>query len=640
MRTGGAGAVIGSNANSSGSGTSSDQVAGATSSNTTSSSSASAGAQRLTLTVGGVAIGLGLHDACLGCLSPSNTAANTNTNTNADHDDHPPLPQRPTHDPTSPSRTIDDFYNAAYEHGTRSSRWHYWLLFLALGVANCGDATEIGCMNYILSHPLFIEETLMQQSQTQQGGTAAAEGDYSGRGAAIASSIFAGMLLGGIVTGAYGNRVGRRPTLLAGLFLNAVSGVCSSLSPTAGVMCMFRFLAGLGIGAVLSSLITLATELSPPRHRGWYITLVGGFWTLGAIFVAVLAYVLFELNDYSWRIFALLAAAPTFVGGVLVWLIVPESPRYLALHGKYDRATQISNEVANAMGYRGAPLTAKEVRDAFEPLVQSKAHSPPLSAREALRKIGNLYRKDLARKVTVPLQVVWFSMSFGSGLCTWITKIFELVGLENVYLQSLYFALANLPGNVAAAFAVDRVGRKTLLFGSMACAALSLGLAAEGASDTENVRQMQVVLAACSFHAFLVSGWCALSVMTSELFPTAIRGTGMGACSGVGRMAGILVQFVNGALIHQPLALLLAAAGCMMTGAFAPIVLKTPDLANCHLSDFSGPALGVVEGDGQAIMKIVQDGISDSRERKSDGAGDSDIDGTGLAERRKMREVV
>jgi len=588
--------------------------------------SSSAGAQRLTLTVSGVA--LGLHSPCLGCLSSGGKGNGKDAT-------------RPNHDPSaSPTRSIDEFYDAAYEQG--GSRWHYWLLFLALGVANSGDATEIGCMNYILSHPLFIEEILQAGGGGAQGG-----GDYSGRGAAIASSIFAGMLLGGIGTGAYGDRVGRRPTLLAGLFLNAISGVCSSLSPDAAAMCLFRFLAGLGIGAVLSSLITLATELSPPAHRGYMITLVGGFWTLGAIFVAVLAYVLFERNDYSWRIFALIAAAPTFVGGVMVWLIVPESPRYLALHGQYERAARTSNDVADAMGYRGAKLTVEEVREVFEPLVRSKAHGAPLSAREALRKIGHLYRtkNDLVWRVTVPLQVVWFAMSFGSGLCTWITKIFELVGLKNVYLQSLYFALANLPGNVAAAFAVDKVGRKTLLFASMACAALSLGLAAEGASDTENVRQWQVVIAACSFHAFLVSGWCALSVMTSELFPTAIRGTAMGVCSGVGRIAGILVQYVNGALIHQPVALLLAAAGCMMTGAFAPIMLKTPDLANCPLSDFSGPALGVVEGDGQAIMKIVQDDVVDGSEGKtwkSDGAGnsDSDSDGTGLAERRKRREMV
>lgn len=546
-----------------------------------------------------------------------------------------------------PSRSIDDFYDAAYEDGGadgRGRRWRYWLLFLSLGVANSGDATEIGCLNYVLSHPLFVEEILLRD-----GAAGGAEGDYSGRGAAIASSIFAGMLIGGVVTGAHGDRVGRRPTLLAGLFLNAVSGVCGSLAPTAAVLCLFRFTAGLGIGAVLSSLITLATELSPPAHRGWYITLVGGFWTLGAIFVAVLAYVLFELNDYSWRVFALLAAAPTLVGGVLVWMFVPESPRFLASHGQYEKASGVVNDVADAMGYRGPPLRTEEVRDVFEPLVRSRARGgpPQMSGGEALRKIGSLYGKGLAWRVTVPLQVVWFAMSFGSGLCTWITKIFELVGLENIYLQSLYFALANLPGNIFAAYAVDKIGRKTLLFASMAFAALSLGMAAEGARDVYDVRQLQVVLAACSFHAFLVAGWCALSVMTSELFPTSIRGTGMGVCSGVGRIAGIIVQFVNGALIHQPLALLLAAAGCMICGAFAPIVLKTPDMANCPLSDFSGPALGVVEGDGQALMKIVQDDVvADSQRKawKSDGAGDSEMeidpDGTGLAERRKRREIV
>ena len=100
-------------------------------------------------------------------------------------------------------------------------------------------------------------------------------------------------------------------------------------------------------------------------------------------------------------------------------------------------------------------------------------------------------------------------------------------------------------------------------------------------------------------------------------------------------------------LLSAPALSAAGAAGCMLCGAFAPIVLKTPDLANCPLSDFSGPALGVVEGDGQAIMKIVQDDVvADSQHKawRSDGAGDSEIeidpDGTGLAERRKRREIV
>eukprot|EP00574_Skeletonema_japonicum_P004676 CAMPEP_0201723616 /NCGR_PEP_ID=MMETSP0593-20130828/7608_1 /ASSEMBLY_ACC=CAM_ASM_000672 /TAXON_ID=267983 /ORGANISM="Skeletonema japonicum, Strain CCMP2506" /LENGTH=508 /DNA_ID=CAMNT_0048214745 /DNA_START=44 /DNA_END=1570 /DNA_ORIENTATION=+ len=494
--------------------------------------------------------------------------------------------------PPTKSRSVDDFYNTAYEEGT--NRWQFWLIFLSLGIANSGDATEISCMNYILSHPLFKEEIL-------QKGTL--EDDYGGRGAAIASSIFAGMLIGGIVTGAYGDRLGRRPTLLAGLFLNATSGIAASMASSAVIMCECRFFAGLGIGAVLSSLITLASELSPAKHRGWYITIVGGFWTLGSVFIALLAFILFGRSNISWRVFVLIAASPTLLGGILVYAFVPESPRYLALHGRYQDAADVANHVAEAMGFRGKQLTVGEIRDHYGHLTEEKDYLIQKN-NNAMKKIRNLYGKNLLLNTTLPLQIVWFSMSFGSGLCTWITKLFEEIGLSDIYLQSLYFALANIPGNALATVLVDRVGRKVLLFGSMTSAALCLALAAHGASDAE-ARQLQVILSSCAFHSFLVTGWCALSVMTSELFPTSIRGTGMGVCSGVGRIAGILVQYVNGAFIDQPLVLLLAAATCMMTGAFAPIVCKLEDMTDKHLFEIPIKAMGVVEGDGQAVHKIV-----------------------------------
>jgi len=499
---------------------------------------------------------------------------------------------------SSSSRSVDDYYNAAYEEGT--NRWQYWLIFLSLGIANSGDATEISCMNYILSHPLFREEILIGNVDAN----IIAEEDYGGRGAAIASSIFAGMLIGGIVTGTYGDKLGRRPTLLAGLFLNAAAGIAASMAPSAIVMCGCRFLAGLGIGAVLSSLITLASELSPSAHRGWYITIVGGFWTLGSIFVAFMAFVMFGRNNYSWRIFVLIAASPTLLGGVLVWAFVPESPRYLALHGRYQDAANVANHVAESMGYFGNPLTVQEIKDQYGHLAGGKNDPITRKNDKALGKIKELYGKNLLFHTTIPLHFVWFSMSFGSGLCTWITKLFEEIGLSDIYLQSLYFALANIPGNVAATILVDRVGRKALLFGSMTSAALSLGLAAHGARESEE-RQLQVILSSCAFHAFLVTGWCALSVMTSELFPTSIRGTGMGVCSGVGRIAGILVQYVNGAFIDQPLVLLLTAATCMMMGAFAPIVCGMQDMTDKHLFEIPHMAMAVIEGDGQAVHKIV-----------------------------------
>ena len=494
--------------------------------------------------------------------------------------------------PITKSRSVDDYYNIAHEQGT--NRWQFWLIFLSLGIANSGDATEIGCMNYILSHPLFKEEIL-------QKGTL--EANYGSRGAAIASSIFAGMLIGGIVTGAYGDKVGRRPTLLAGLFLNCFSGIAASLAPSAVIMCACRFFAGLGIGAVLSSLITLASELSPSKHRGWYITIVGGFWTLGSVFIALLAFILFGRNNYSWRIFVLIAASPTLLGGILVYAFVPESPRFLALHGRYQDAANVANHIAESMGYKGKQLTIREIRDHYGHLTEGR-NDLTQNNDNAMKKIRDLYGKNLLLHTTLPLQIVWFAMSFGSGLCTWITKLFEEIGLSDIYLQSLYFALANIPGNALATVLVDRIGRKALLFGSMTSAALCLGLAAHGASDAE-ARQLQVILSACLFHAFLVTGWCALSVMTPELFPTSIRGTGMGVCSGVGRIAGILVQYINGAFIDQPLVLLLTAATCMMTGAFAPLLCGMQDMTDKHLFEIPSMAMGVLEGDGQAVHKIV-----------------------------------
>ena len=79
----------------------------------------------------------------------------------------------------------------------------------------------------------------------------------------------------------------------------------------------------------------------------------------------------------------------------------------------------------------------------------------------------------------------------------------------------------------------------------------------------------------------------------------------MGVCAGVGRVAGILVQYVNGAFIDRPLVLLLTAASCMMAGAFAPIAMKMPDMTNKHLSEIPGKAVGAGEGDVQTTHKIV-----------------------------------
>jgi VNT family MFS transporter (synaptic vesicle glycoprotein 2) len=148
-----------------------------------------------------------------------------------------------------------------------------------------------------------------------------------------------------------------------------------------------------------------------------------------------------------------------------------------------------------------------------------------------------------------------------------------------VYFNSLLFSASNLPGNLLSALFMDKVGRASLLTGSIFAASLSLVafayVAAHQSSegDSTPVSTTWIVLAACSFQCFTIASWNTIDVLSSELFPTSVRSTGMGVCAATGRIGAMLAQFVNGALISHPVRLLLTAAGALFLGALTPIFL-------------------------------------------------------------------
>jgi VNT family MFS transporter (synaptic vesicle glycoprotein 2) len=185
---------------------------------------------------------------------------------------------------------------------------------------------------------------------------------------------------------------------------------------------------------------------------------------------------------------------------------------------------------------------------------------------------AKLYTPEL-KQTTWPLQMVWFSLSFGSyGLLTWINTLFVAVHLENVYFNAFLFALSNLPGNILSALLMDRVKRSTMLVGSVLCAAGGLfSFAFFAAASTLNAPG--IVVSACIFQCFTASAWNTIDCMTSELFPTSVRSTGMGVCAASGRVGAMVAQFINGALVANPVRLLLVASMTLLLGATTPCLL-------------------------------------------------------------------
>ena len=376
-------------------------------------------------------------------------------------------------------RSIDDFIEEAHGSNTARNRSRYWIMLLSMGLANMGDATELGCMGFLLTDSDFEQSIL--------------RGDISKYGAMFTGSIFAGMLFGGIFTGAFGDQQGRRPTLLLGLTLNSIAGFSAALASNVFIMCLCRFLSGLGIGAILASLIPLATELSPTSKRGAYITLINGFLPIGGLMVGGLAMFMLTKWEMSWRLFVGACSVPSFLGLMLVYLFVPESPRYLALAGRFEEAAKQANSVARAMGFDGTMLQTTELEHHYlhsnegnDNRGYRKTFSEALE--EATNGLKDLYSPSL-RTSTISLQVLWFCIGSGSGFGTWLLPIFEEVHINRVYLTLFLYWLANVPGLFTAAVFIDKLGRKKVLITSLICAGICMlffaGAVHVGAEDSD-----------------------------------------------------------------------------------------------------------------------------------------------------------
>jgi MFS family permease len=519
----------------------------------------------------------------------SSTSANTVTSMD-DHDGTHSVPL-PSEEHPPAQQSLDEFMEVAFQ-ATRGRnplfsfirQWRYWCIMLSLGVANSSDASEILCISYILSDPVFRQQILK-------------EGD----GGVLAAAVFMGMLIGGLVVGTMGDWLGRRPMLLLGLFCNAIAGVLSAMAPDVWSLSLLRGIAGVGIGATVPPLFTLVTELAPPSARGFCVTLCASFWMVGSMYVALLALWLLEAWGLSWRIFAVACALPSALGAFLVVALVPESPRFLGLEQRSKEAVDVANSLAcRKMNYYGAPLRIDELERSFPSSAIRDLENRQVGttnyrgngniwglARMALidfyTSTSKLYTPQLQR-TTWPLQMVWFSLSFGSyGLLTWINTIFVEVHLQNVYFNALLFSASNLPGNILTACFMDRVGRSPMLIASVVFAALSLVSFAACANVSNSTG---IVLSACLFQCFTIAAWNTIDTMTSELFPTLVRSTGMGICAASGRIGAMVAQFVNGALVaNHPVKLLLVASGTLLLGAATPCLLPDGDMTGQPVHD-------------------------------------------------------
>ena len=334
----------------------------------------------------------------------------------------------------------------------------------------------------------------------------------------IASIGFVGMAVGASLGGLLADKIGRRQVFAATLLLYGLATGASALAWSVASLMVFRFLVGLGLGAELPVASTLVSEFSPRRVRGRMVVLLEAFWAAGWIMAAAIGTFVVAQSDNGWRWGFALGAAPALYA-IYVRMGLPESVRFLESVGRHDEAERI----------------VRDFESEADPADYDTA-APP----QEQHVNGGIWGPDL-RGRTSAFWVIWFCVSLSYyGAFIWIPSLLVEQGFSLVrsFTFTLIITLAQLPGYAAAAWLIERWGRRVTLASFLAGSALSAF--AYGMASAE----WQIIAAGCVLSFFNLGAWGALYAIDPELYPTAIRATGTGAGAAFGRIGSILAPLI------------------------------------------------------------------------------------------------
>jgi MFS family permease len=363
------------------------------------------------------------------------------------------------------------------------------------------------------------------------------------------------------VAAAISDHWSRRTVMLLGVAAINLFTLLIPLAQSGEHLIVIRLLTGLAIGFAASAPFPIAAELMPAQHRRTY----------GAIYEMMLAssFTLVPLvgflvagNPNGFRLLALPAVLGLFVVPMLVYLLIPESPRWYLRRGDPAAAVAIVSRIIGRCGSRVTPLTVAALG---EDVALSHEQLPSFTA---LFRRGQLRWTVVGILSLVCAQVSFFTISvlLPKALIDQGAAVTLSFGLS-----SLVF-LASIPGKGFTGFLMEIIGRRwTITY----CLAGSLpGLLAMAVAHAAGRYAAVVFVAGALITGFTVlSTFPAVRVYLSEQFPTALRGRGQYFGESCGRLcAGVLAPFLLEPYTGSPTIFFGTLAVVASIGAFVPVL--------------------------------------------------------------------
>jgi len=348
------------------------------------------------------------------------------------------------------------------------------------------------------------------------------------------TALFLGLFVGAIFLGHFADRYGRRTVFTFSLIWYSITTAVMAFQTSGFAVDLWRFIAGIGIGIELVTIDTYVSELVPRTHRGRAYAFNQGFQFLIVPVMAFIAYQLVPIAPFGfdgWRWVVLFGSA----GAIFVWFIrlaLPESPRWLARHGRIREAEQvvasIEKGVAADVGGTLPPIGAPEVGETGEGTF-AEIWQPPYDKRAIVLSVFNFFQ------------------TFGYyGFAAWVPTLLIAKGINiTTSLEySFIIAIANPVGPLLAMLIADKFERKwQVCLGAFGIGVF--GMLFANANNPALVIVLGVGVTLCnnlmsySFHSY-----------QSELFPTRIRSRAIGFVYSWSRLSAALSGLVVAFLIN------------------------------------------------------------------------------------------
>jgi MFS family permease len=432
------------------------------------------------------------------------------------------------------------------------SSWH-WLIVVSLGATWILDGLEVtlaGALGGILTRP----ETL-GLSSTEVGATA--------------TCYLTGAVLGALLFGYATDRFGRKKLFFLTVAVYLIGTALSAFSWSFSSYAFFRALTGAGIGGEYAAINSAIDELIPARVRGRVDLIINGSYWVGAALGAAATLLLLNPNRVPiWLGWRCAFGIGAILGLVVVFFRrwIPESPRWLMIHGYNDEAERIVSAVERKIGLDPSPAT-QQAWDLFPTRIRTRTHTPWAQIWQAV--VHDHRRRSILGFVLMMTQAFFYNAIF----FTYALVLMRFYGVpeKDVGSYLLPFALGNVLGPLLLGHFFDTIGRKQMITATYILAGTLLALT--GWLFHAGFLTASTQTLAWTLIFFIASAAASSAYLTvSEIFPLEIRALAIALFYAIGTLMGgvgapILFGWIIGSGSRTALFIgYLVGAGLMILG--------------------------------------------------------------------------